>query len=119
MIDIDKALLILIEATLDPDFPPPNSYSLLRQAKELGVEIEVMNWMTGMYFGPVVGQDDQAWLVKIGNGRAGVLSFDEIEDGAMVPRLGDNLLLTLSHGIVHAIVLPSPKNARADVGRLE
>ena len=119
MIDIDKAHLILIEAILDPDFPPPNSYSLLLQAKELGVVIEVLNWTTGTYFGPVVGQDDEAWLIKIGNRRAGVLSFDEIEVGAMVPRLGDSLLLTISHGIVHAIVLPSSKNTRGNVGCLK
>lgn len=118
MIDINKAQLILIEAILDPDFPPPNSDSLLQQAKELDLVIEVMDWTDGMYCGPVVGQDDQAWLIKIGTGRAAVLSFDEIEDGAAIPRLGDNLLLTLTHGIVHVVVFSSPKNARTDVNLL-
>ena len=119
MIDMDKARLALMLAILDPNFPPPNSDSLLQQAKELDLVIEVINWTSGTYFGPVVGQDEQAWLIKIGTGRAGGLSFGEIEEGAVVPRLGNNILLTLTHGLVDIVVLPFTKNARTDVNPLE
>ena len=106
MIDINKARQVLTQAILNPELPPPNSDSLLQQAKELGLVIEAMNWTSGVYSGPVVGQDDQAWLIKIGTGQAGVLSFGEIKEGALDPRLGDNILLTLTHGLVHIVVLP-------------
>lgn len=120
MLDIDKAKLLLMLPALDPNFlPQPPSDSLLKQANDLDLVIEIMNWMSGMYFGPVVGQDDQAWLFKIGSGRAGILSFSEIEEGAVIPQLGDNILLTSTHGIVHVVVLQSPKNGRTDVNRLE
>lgn len=103
MIDIDKGLVVLMLATLDPNFPPPNSDSLMQQAKALDLVIEMMNWTAGMYFGPVVGQDDQAWLIMIGTRRAGVLSFSEIREGGVLPRLGDNVLLTLSHGMAQVV----------------
>lgn len=119
MIDINKAQQVLTQAILNPDFPPPNSDSLLQQAKELGLVIEAMNWTNGMYSGPVVGQDDQAWLIKIGTGRAGVLSFDEIEDGATVPQLWDNMLLTFTHGLVHVVVMPADKNTSSDARQRE
>lgn len=114
MIDINKAQQVLMQAILNPDFPPLNSDSLLQQAKELGLVIETMNWTSGMYSGPVVGQDDQAWLIKIGTGQAGVLSFGEIEEGAMVPQLWDNILLTFTHGLAHVIVMPADKNTSTD-----
>ncbi|HLD44989.1 MAG TPA: hypothetical protein VJC18_06100 [bacterium] len=119
MIDIDKAMLVLVLAALDPNFLPPYSDSLIKQAKELDLLIERMNWTTGMYFGPVVGQDDQAWLIKIGTGRASVLPFCEIEEGAVIPRLGDNILLTLTHGLVHVVVFPSSENNSEDEKRLD
>ena len=119
MIDMDKARLALMLAILDPNFPPPNSSSLLQQAKKLNLVIEVMNWTDGMYSGPVLAQDDQAWLIKIGTGRAGILSFAEIENNSVIPRLGDNILLTLTHGIVHVVVLPSTENASTDAERFE
>lgn len=119
MIDMDKARLALMLAILNPNFPPPNSSSLLQQAKKLNLVIEVMNWTDGMYSGAVLAQDDQAWLIKIGTGRAGILSFAEIEENAVIPRLGDNILLTLTHGIVHVVVLPSAENASTDAERFE
>ena len=119
MIDMDKARLALMLANLDPNFPPPNSSSLLQQAKKLNLVIEAMNWTDGMYSGPVVAQDDQACLIKIGTGRAGVLSFTEIEEDAVIPRLGDNILLTLTHGIVHVVVVQSANNAGTEAKRLE
>lgn len=119
MIDMDKAGLALMLAILDPNFPPPNSNSLLQQAQELNLAIEVMNWTGGVYSGPVVGLDDQAWLIKIGTGRAGVLSFAEIEEDAVIPRLGDKILLTLTHGIVHVVVLPSANIASTEAKRLD
>jgi len=99
MIDIEKANQILMQYILDPDFPL-KSASLIQQAKEMDLIIDPINWSDGMYFGPVVRQEDQdqAWLIKIGAGRAVVLAFSEIEEGAVVPRLGDNILLTLRHG---------------------
>ena len=54
MIDMDKARLALMLAIFDPNFPPPNSSSLLQQARKLNLVIEVMNWTDGMYSGPVV-----------------------------------------------------------------
>ena len=98
--------------------------------QSLGVELAIdyrqqdfveaaMNWTDGMYSGPVVAQDDQAWLIKIGTGRAGVLSFTEIEEDAVIPRLGDNILLTLTHGIVHVVVVQSANNAGTEARRLE
>ncbi len=119
MIDIDKARQGLMQAILDPNFPPPPSDSLFQQAKELDLVIEKMNWTSGMYFGPVVGQDDEAWLIKTGTGRAGVLTFGEIEEGAIVPRLGDNILLAMTHGMVNVVVWPTDKNSRTDTKRLE
>jgi hypothetical protein len=119
MIDMDKARLALMLAILDPNFPQPNSNSLLQQATELNLVIEVMNWTDGMYSGPVLGQDDQAWLIKIGTGRAGVLWFTEIEEDAVIPRLRDKILLTLTHGIAHVVVLPSVNNAGTEANRLE
>ena len=48
MLDIDKAKLLLMVAALDPDFlPQPPSDSLLEQAHELDLVIEIMNWMSG------------------------------------------------------------------------
>lgn len=119
MIDINKARQVLTQAILNPDFPPSNSNSLLQQAKKLGLVIEAMNWTSGMYSGPVVGQDDQAWLIKIEAGQAGVLSFSEIEEGAAVPQLGDNILLTFTHGIVHVVVMPADKNTSSDANQLK
>jgi hypothetical protein len=118
MIDIDKARLILMQAILDPDFPF-KSDSLLQRAKEMDLVVDPINWFGGMYFGPVVGQDDQdqAWLIKIGTGKAVVLTFGEIEEGAAVPRLGDNVLLTLGNGIAHVVVWPSAKNASTDAAK--
>ena len=120
MINIDKARLILMQAILDPDFPF-KSASLLQLAKKMDLIVDPINWFGGMYFGPVVGQDDQdrAWLIKIGTGRAVVLTFGEIEEGAVVPRLGDNVLLTFGYGIAHVVVLPSAKNTSTDAKRLE
>ena len=118
MIDMDKARLALMLAIFDPNFPPPNSSSLLQQARKLNLVIEVMNWTDGMYSGPVVAQDDQAWLIKIGSGRAGVLAFSEIEEGAGTPSMGDHILLTLTHGIVNVVVLPSDNNASTESKRL-
>ena len=115
MIDIEKANQILMQYILDPDFPL-KSASLIQQAKEMDLIIDPINWSDGMYFGPVVRQEDQdqAWLIKIGAGRAVVLAFSEIEEGAVVPRLGDNILLTLRHGMAYVIVWPSSKNIHMD-----
>ncbi|MDP2770555.1 MAG: hypothetical protein Q8O81_12070 [Giesbergeria sp.] len=119
MIDLDKARVALMLATLNPDFLPPYSEFLLQQTKKLDLVIEAMNWTSGTYSGPVVGQDDQAWLIKIGAGRAGVLSFDKIEEGAVAPRLGDNILLTLTRGLAQVVVLQSPKNIPTNETRPE
>lgn len=119
MIDIDKARMVFMLTTLDPNFPPPYSDMLMQQAGELNLVIEAMDWTAGMYFGEVVEQDDQGWLIKIGSGRAGVLSFCEIEEGTVIPRIGDKILLTFTRGIVHVVVLQSPKNAHVDANRLE
>ncbi len=115
MINIEKSKQILMRAILDPDFPF-KSASLIQQAKEMDLIIDSINWIDGLYFGRVVSQEDkdQAFLIKIGAGKAIVLTFCELEDGAVPPRLGDSVLVILIKGMAYLIAVPYSKNILTD-----
>jgi hypothetical protein len=111
-IDLERAKLVLLQAMLDVDMQP--SESLLRQARELELEIVNTDYTLNIYHGVVVGQDHKSWLIKYRNKGAVILNFEEIENGEVVPRFGDEVTLLMRFGIVTVEVKVAERNQRVD-----
>lgn len=111
-IDLDLAREVLTMAALLPMSLEPLGGTLAEVARERELEILPMDFTRGRYFGFVVGVDGRQCLVEHKAKGAILLDLDEIPEGEMLPRGGDQVLIEARHGLVKVTVKPSESRKR-------
>lgn len=117
-IDLDRAAAILTLASLLPMPLEPLAETLAEIVRERELEVMPMNFTRGMYFGFVLGVDGRQCLVQHKTNGAILLDLDEIPEGGILPRGGDQVLIKARHGLVAVTVKVSEGNRREDRRRL-
>lgn len=117
-IDLERAGAILTLASLLPIPTEPLTATLAEIVRERELEVMPMNFTRGMYFGFVLGVDGRQCLVEHKAKGAIVLDLDDLPEGGILPRGGDQVLIKARHGLVEVTVKVSEGNKREDRQRL-
>ncbi len=81
-----------------------NAKTIADQAQDLGLVIQEPDRSRGKYFGPVVGSDHRACLLKITREDAMELPFKELPAGQVHPKLGEFVSMAFKTGVLSVSV---------------